>query len=250
MFVGFFVGVISSIVGAVIIYILSRVFIFSRFLTLRGRLLSANKGKVTIYIPSIENINEQWTGKFQNLSSVPLGDAMALDKICNYLSYAKRPYVIHPGANYKYENSGNDVICIGGPRHNQASREILNHLGSRIHYQFARMITKGYESDGIDLKRFVDQKNNGSSILVPIDLETDYGTIISAKKHPEDSNRILIIAGMSPLSTWGAVQWMMNGSHLSQLFKRLSAIQFMIKCSYKDEFNIQNMNLVSVHKVD
>jgi hypothetical protein len=164
--------------------------------------------RTPILSPSIFNSNYEKNESLPNLA-LPYGDAFSLPIV--FKRFFKKQhdniFFFPKEASDICNNSSKDLIIIGGPKYNLASKLILSklHENKLVPFQFARIVLQEPDT-GDSLKRFIrvfDRiPSERTECLISNDHEYfDTGTVIYTKNPYSVKGRVLLFAGMSSFST-------------------------------------------------
>jgi len=183
--IGIITGIIAGIISAIIMILSTSIinFIYFSLITrLRLSRFFGLKDKDDIYIAAgdISNISNS------SITTIKNPDFTAVNYIVGTLQeiYKKskiRP--VHTGANNQIQSKDDNIVCVGGPKHNGTTKLFLENLPSEIEIKFdeSKLIvyTKSYEK-GYD----EDLKEN-----------IDYGLLAKIKNPFAHDKYVFIVAG-------------------------------------------------------
>ena len=140
--------------------------------------------------------------------ALPYGDALALPTVLKRFCRKQRENLFFwPQSASDVRNvSIDNMIIIGGPKHNPAAKYLLQalHNNKLLPFQFARIATPGPEEE---MKRFVrvagriPSQRTEYAISYGKEEHFDVGTIIYTANPYNIERRVLLICGMSAFST-------------------------------------------------
>lgn len=228
MFENILSGIIVFVLTASATYICTKIYPWYKECHIFRRMES----EITIF-PSKVEMSDLDPYKSGTLS-IPLGDALALSKVLFIITGLrkknKKDYFIVNNPNTWDRNKLDNLIIIGGPMYNQAARCILKEISSKLPYQFKRVIDENYNDVDIKYKSLICQRNKGIQISVTEHLDNDYGTLIVVRNPYNIKKWVILIAGLSPTSTYGAIKSLEMLTFSTAMKYRNKEFQLIIKC--------------------
>jgi hypothetical protein len=226
-------NLLSDLIFFVIIAIITHLISVKIPFYKKGFIFKKMKGNIMIIPPEIDITKLDPYNK--KSTSIPLGDALALSKIFEVLNKYKDKNELQP-SNWEDNIKNQNLVFVGGPMYNIGTRYILENIEGKIHYQFKRIVDKDYNTIDIKFKSFIKKKHSGYDIKIDKDLKVDYGTLIVIKNPWNSQKWIVLVAGLSPISTLGAIESLNKISYFKALKLRKKEFQFIIKCNYPELF--------------
>jgi len=178
----------------------------------------------------------------------PIGDAIALAELSLFTRTQLRGTLtldyIFDVADWNRIKAKN-LIIIGGPKYNDACTEALLKIDRTIPYQFARIrVSKEqWRLDDIEFKKFVGQAENADrdSHLKVTCLDTsDFSTVLWLRNPYDQRKQILLVGGLSTLSTTAAMRWLLRQRGWSWLWYWLKydGFQVLLSCEVVDPITV------------
>ena len=166
----------------------------------------------------------------------PMGDALALGEVVRLMRAHRypAPEVVSAQSSQALDRvKHQNLLIIGGPKYNFAAQQCLTQLDNILPYQFRRLRPKQQAKRTIrdvDLKRFV-----GSSDLPDVvpdaSQDLDFGMALLARNPYNDDKQVLIIGGLSGLSTLAAFLWLQKSRPIFWLrLRRRKGFQAIVQC--------------------
>jgi hypothetical protein len=248
-------NIIASIVSAILTYIILAIFRI-RIPNLSNILFWKSFSKKLIIVISEVPIEfEPLTRVGAQPQLTPICDAMALADFLNFFrSECKaNPQIVSVNSKSDFDLiKDNNLLIIGGPKYNIAALEFLKEIDSELIYQFKRIRQQyQFKANDPDLKFFVSNAPQYSNLQCKSDDEIDYGTIVIYNSPYVSAKKIVLIAGLSTLSSLAGANWIRTRPfHFwLRLNRQQKGAQIIIKCRSIDRVKVSNIEEVFNHAI-
>lgn len=243
-------NITASIVSAILTYIVLSIFRI-RFPRLSDILFWKKfSQKLIIVISEVPIEFEPLTRVGAQPQLTPICDAMALADFLNFFrSQCKaNPQIVSVNSKADFDLiKDNNLLIIGGPKYNIAALEFLKEIDGELIYQFKR-IRQQYQlqANDPDLKFFVSNDPQHPNLQCKSDDEIDYGTIIIHNSPYVSAKKIVLIAGLSTLSSLAGANWIRaRPFHFwLKLHWQHRGLQAIIRCRSIDRVKVSNIEEV------
>lgn len=249
------VKTVTSVLAAAITYVLTVVFKVRIPLPLDMLVWRKLRKGAVLILSERESSGEPKVQIARSLGQVPVGEAIALSRIWEKLAKTKSTPPVFASVMTRLDwdaKKHENLLLIGGPKHNLATQYALTELNFRLQYQFKRLRdSQNTPLDDITLKQFLGP--NGESVALTEVSDVEYGTILITK-NPFNLSRILVcLAGLNQLSTLACTIWATKLSPLSADYWRIvyllakkGNVQALISCRVTDNIRVTNIKCLKI----
>ena len=249
----FVVGVIASLIATTIGFAAGRVFRRgvprATKLLLWGRLCE----DLVVLISEVPYKYDPVMRKGRQPPLTPFGDALSLAHMVNFLRTHLRaePLVTSIQSEGDLDRfKDQNLLIIGGPKYNLGAATFLRVLDSDLVYQYRRIREPtDRRKDDLDMKVFVGLPPKFEHFQVGLANEMDYGMVVIAPNPFNSRRMVVLLGGLSPLSTLAASKWILSASAI-QLFSlrdRSVGIQVVVSCRDVDSFRVTDITTAFKH---
>jgi hypothetical protein len=145
----------------------------------------------------------------------PIGDALALAELMRFIGRrAHRPAVTAAANTAVFDRlKRQNLLIIGGPKYNRPCFSILAELNEAVLYQFMRVEAGSHKRarQDVDMKRLIARPGSGLPDLSPdSQSELDFGCTIVSRNPYNRRRRVVVVGGLSTLSTVAATTWLLR----------------------------------------
>lgn len=254
----FWLGVLSSMVAAWFLWLLARLLNIriprpTRWL---WATLFRDAHVVITQIPGNYDVQLK-TGKQPPLT--PIGDALALSEL---LHHADSNFRAKLTLSYIFDDAdwnrirAKNLIIIGGPKYNVAAREVLSKLENNLKYQTARLQVPRdqWQREDLNLKKFVLNPNEDVGVKeygLSTSDTVDYASVVWARNPFNQDARILVVNGLTTLSTLAAMRWLVSAWGWSWVHNMIGGqgVQIMLTCNAIDPITVTTQRPVSISRI-
>jgi hypothetical protein len=142
-----------------------------------------------------------------------------------------------------------NLLLIGGPKDNLATRLFLQEIAPDLYYQFKRLLP-GMEGrvPERDLKVLVGRSADYPDLTYDYQQAIQYATVIFRKGLYADGKDVLCIAGLGNTATFAAVDWILErpASFWLRVSRQPKGFQAVIRCRALDQAKAAKVELVFV----
>lgn len=247
----FIIGVLSSIVATIITYI-ATVFFRFRIPGLNSLFFWWPLSKRLYIIPSeFWDERDPYTRGGRHFVMVPLGEALALADLLNRfrVSFKASPKVVSVQSQQDFDLvKAENLILIGGPKYNLASKFFLTDIDSTLKFQFKRIVAENIVDQlNINLKQFISRDSRFPNYSLASDGGHQYATVIIMRNPYNRNNFIVCLGGLNQMSTLAASRWItcLKGFVLLKALWRGSGLQAIIECDVTDNVSVTNIEAIA-----
>jgi hypothetical protein len=207
------VGVVGSLVASAVTYVAVVIFRF-RLPTLSHLIFWRGFAKdLVVVISEVPVQYDPATRRGDDPPLTPLDDAIMLGEFLRFFRRRLKadPLVVSAASPALFDQiRHHNLLIIGGPKYNFAAHSVLTELDSRLPYQFRRLRPREqqpYPVHDSEMKRFVGRTPEDAFVAEP-DRDRDYGCVVATTNPYNEARSVVVVAGLSTLSTLGAGTWL------------------------------------------
>ncbi len=140
-----------------------------------------------------------------------------------------------------------NLFLVGGPKYNLAAKKFLQEVDPELYYQCKRLLPdRDIHATDRDLKVFIGRTADYPNFTYDLKQEIQYATIILRKDLYTAGKSVLCAAGLSNISTFAAVDWLLSRppSFWFRVRRQQKGFQAIIKCRVLDHAKVSKLELV------
>ena len=179
----------------------------------------------------------------------PIGDALVLGEFLKMFRSDLRldPLVVSAPSHASLDGIRHrNLLIIGGPKYNVAAEECLSELDELLPYQFRRLRPRVGKRELIDsdMKKFVGRADL-PELVQDATQERDYGAVVMATNPFDHDKKVLIVAGLSNISTTAPFHWMLRQRARFWIrAARSGGFEAVVRCRNMSPTRVSNVEVV------
>jgi hypothetical protein len=229
-------GAIGSLIASAITYVVVVIFRF-RLPTISHLIFWRRFSRdLIVLISEMPHQYDPTVRRGEQPPLTPLGDAIAL---ADFLRFFKRrlrtdPIVVSAQSQEAFDRvKHHNLLVIGGPKYNFGAQALLADLDERLPYQFRRLrprVEAPFQADDPEMKRFVGRTSDAPAFTSDPTKDRDYGCVVMTTNPYNEQRRILLVAGLSTLTTIAGSAWLQKTHPRLWLRSRANGFQAIVSC--------------------
>lgn len=229
-------NILLSLLSSFIAYIIAMLF-HARFPNLAAFFFwKPFSRKMDIVVSEVKIPFEPQMRSGQHPYLLPLGEVVAIGELLHFFrSQCKTdPPIVSARDEVDFDNiKANNLLILGGSKYNNAARLILQEISEELYYIPMRALqSEVVRSNDPELKVFMGKNNDYPNFTYTFQKDVQYATIIFRKDLYVVGKSVLVVAGLSSVSSLAGVNWVLSRpfSFWQRARKQRKGFQAIIKC--------------------